>query len=233
MDRTPTAGEACRPVHWWTIVQALAWIITGTDEVVERVAHIRSIGGLNGLRPRNRQPPLFPDQAPAELMRAAREGRLPIFGRMSPNDLQKRIPRHPDALLIDRSGIAAIGTESQLRVGVSWSWLCVQADDCRRCWPAHSATKPTNETKAPVVDGTQAPRQRAHGGRASQADHNLWYVKYRDALIAVGKSSSGPEDEAACKDALRERYDRERLRTARREHAPDTWKSTGMRRGKR
>jgi hypothetical protein len=120
--------------------------------------------------------------------------------------------------------------------GMFWADLRFRADDVRAAWAAPPPTKrdlevePTVKAAAPEV----GPRQRPPGTRASQAEHDRWFKKHRDALIAAGTSSNSKEDETAgrAEGALGTRFDRDRARDARERLAPSEWKSTATRRGK-
>jgi hypothetical protein len=71
---------------WWTVVQAITWIVWRRLLLVERAAGIRTIAALQRLQELRPvavgdDPPISPAEAPAELVRAARDGRVAIHGR--------------------------------------------------------------------------------------------------------------------------------------------------------
>jgi hypothetical protein len=91
-----------------------------------------------------------------------------------------------------------------------------------------SAEMPVGETTTPQRPAPAALGQKA---RATKAEHDKWFIQYRDACIAAGKSPNVNEDESAGRAALGGRYHRERARDSRARLAPDEWRSTGKRKG--
>ena len=72
--------------RWWTVVQAVVWIIRRNLLLVERASGIRTFAALQRLqelRPVSvgDDPPIPLAAAPAELNRAVKDGRVGIYGR--------------------------------------------------------------------------------------------------------------------------------------------------------
>jgi hypothetical protein len=72
---------------WWSITQAIVWIVKRDRALTERAANIREIQALESWELDSRQPapgespPIPLMAAPAELLRAAAENRIVIRGR--------------------------------------------------------------------------------------------------------------------------------------------------------
>jgi hypothetical protein len=79
---------------------------------------------------------------------------------------------------------------------------------------------------APEPPSKASPKRRV----APQREFDIWYRQHVVRCKAEGLSPSVHEDEKAARDHFRDRYDRDRLRSARRRLAPSNWKATGKRR---
>jgi len=127
---------------WWTIPQALIWIVTRSESQVLRATGARSLANIayvTGLRPVSdpRKPPVSAAAAPDELQQAWTAGRITIFGREWGRGPSRSVSNCSVLRIQDHRAGVCIGNSSLYR-GTSrfWSNLCVRADDCKRCWPA-------------------------------------------------------------------------------------------------
>jgi hypothetical protein len=127
---------------WWTIPQALVWIVTRSESRALRAAGARSLANfayITGLGPVSdpHKPPVSAAAAPDELQQAWTAGRITIFGREWGRGPSRSVPSRSDLRIHDHRAEVCIGDSSLYR-GASpfWSNLCVRADDCKRCWPA-------------------------------------------------------------------------------------------------
>ena len=83
----------------------------------------------------------------------------------------------------------------------------------------NSTALPKSERSAPI-------RKRS----ASQGEHDTWYRQYVAKCKASRLSPNTSDDEKAARDYFKERYNRDRLRDARRRIALAAWKSRSKRR---
>jgi hypothetical protein len=158
--------EGDQHAEWWSVVQAIAWIVEGTSQAVERAASVRGIQGLQGLRlrptSRGDGPPVSLSAAPADLLRAARLGRLMIHGRQGVTSELQTVPvRYEDrAILNDLRGQLCFGDEKMQRAGQLWLDLSVRADECRRQWPERLSIsgQPDDGDKQDVASGGMGAR---------------------------------------------------------------------------
>jgi hypothetical protein len=138
---------------WWTIPQALIWIVTRSESQVLGATAARSLANLayiTGLRPVSdpHEPPVSMVAAPDELQQAWTAGRITIFGREWGRGPSRSVSNRSDLRIQDHRAEVCIGDGSLYR-GASpfWSNLCVRADDCKRCWPApHEHAVPTSRS---------------------------------------------------------------------------------------
>jgi hypothetical protein len=122
---------------WWTIPQALIWIVTRSESQVLRATGARSLANIayvTGLRPVSdpRKPPVSAAAAPDELQQAWTAGRITIFGREWGRGPSRSVSNCSDLRIQDHRAEVCIGNSSLYR-GTSrfWSGLCVRVDDCK------------------------------------------------------------------------------------------------------
>jgi hypothetical protein len=130
------------PSPWWSLPQALVWIVTRSESQVLRAASLRTIASLRrmtGIKPLSvhGEPPVILAVAPDELLRAWQARRITLYGRERGKGTSRSIPRRGDRCLRDHRGEVCLGdTTLYFDTRPFWSNLSVRADDCRRCWPA-------------------------------------------------------------------------------------------------
>jgi hypothetical protein len=130
---------------WWTVPQAIAWIVGRSELSVERVAGVRTLyttqQRLLGVQPASRgdQPPISLDRAPLVLIQAARSGRLTIKGCLTGTAELKPAPVGSLSAprLCDRDGDSCLEDNSPFANRSSyWKDLWVYAEECMNQWPA-------------------------------------------------------------------------------------------------
>jgi len=130
------------PSPWWTVLQALVWIVTRSDQAVIRANGLRTLASLRRLTwgvppPGHAEPPISPSAATHELIRAWRARRVAIHGREGGTGSSRPVPPRNDRHLRDYRGEACLGLKTlYFNSHPFWAGLMLQADDCRRCWPA-------------------------------------------------------------------------------------------------
>jgi hypothetical protein len=117
-----------------------------------------------------------------------------------------------------------------------WSRLRLLPDELLKIWPLvpiAGAQRPADgESNARLTVDQREKARRPHMAKASQAEHDRQYAKYRDACVAAGNSPNVNDDEAPGRDALGGRFDRDKWRDSRRRLKAKDWSSTGKRKGK-
>ena len=140
-DRAVAAGAT----DWWSAVQALAWLVERTEAAVERTARLPLMRALRFVMPRlqprsfDGRPPVSLDDAPIELLAAARHGRIVLQGRQRGIGPLARVRIWPDHRLQDRGDTVCVGGADVYRGGAFWSDLWLSAEACRACWPGSPA----------------------------------------------------------------------------------------------
>jgi hypothetical protein len=135
---------------WWTVVQAITWIVWRRLLLVERAAGIRTIAALQRLQELRPvavgdDPPISPAEAPAELVRAARDGRVAIHGRRGGSGKREAGSGKRDSVrlrgylqapwLADHGNEVRLTNEQMTRTGDYWTDLWVRSDECMAEWP--------------------------------------------------------------------------------------------------
>jgi hypothetical protein len=146
---------------WWSIPQAIIWIVTRSDPQVLRVNGLRMIANvqrMSGIRPGAslQDPPLSLAAAPDELVQAWQARRISLYGRKWGRQPSRLIPTRISLRLRDHRGEACLG-ENTLYFDTCpfWSDLWVQAEDCKRCWPGlgeHAAASRPVPAARPTSD---------------------------------------------------------------------------------
>jgi hypothetical protein len=188
---------------------------------------IRSLQHVSGLRATatGEEPPIALTAAPDELLRAGRAGRLIVRGQEWGRAPSARVPVRAmlEPRWNDRDGQACIIDGH--RDGRFWAELWVRADECQGLWPPPASM--AGASLRPSVEDKKAT------ARVSKAAMDAWYATYVARCVAKGLAPNVLEDEAAARKQFGDRYDRDRLRDARRRLAPSPWSSRQKGRGKR
>jgi hypothetical protein len=128
-------------VQWWSIVQAIAWMVERSERAVERVIKVPLLRSLPLMTPRlvptstGDLPPVSLAAAPDELLRAARARRITIQGRLRGVGERERVLVQLDDRLRDHKGAPCIGGADVYRGGRFWSDFSIRSDECIGQWP--------------------------------------------------------------------------------------------------
>lgn len=132
---------------WWSIPQAIVWIVTRSDSQLLRAGGVRTIAGvrrMKGIRAASipHEPPVSLAAAPNELLHAWRARRIELFGRQWGKEPSRSIAGRSDLRLRDYRGEVRLGDGTlYFDTHPFWSDLSVRADDCKQCWPVPAAGK--------------------------------------------------------------------------------------------
>lgn len=144
------------PSPWWSVPQALVWIVTRSELQVLRVARLRTIASLRrltGIRSLSvpEEAPVTLAAAPDELAQAWQARRIALYGRKGGKGPSRSIPGLRDLCLRDHNGEVCLGDRT-LYFGTRpfWSSLSARAEDCRRRWPSpdHQTPRPSRRSTA-------------------------------------------------------------------------------------
>lgn len=142
MPRDWAVTEGGSASAWWSVPQALVWIVTRSELQVLRAASFRTITSLRrltGVRSLSvlEEASVTLAAAPDELTRAWRDGRVALHGRRWGKGPSRSIPDRKGLCLRDHHGELCLG-DSTLYFDTRrfWSDLSMRADHCRRCWPS-------------------------------------------------------------------------------------------------
>ena len=130
------------PSPWWSVPQALVWIVTRSESQVLRAASLRttaSVLRLTGIKSVSvpEEPPVTLAAAPDELTQAWQARRIALYGREWSKGPSRSIRGRSDLCLRDHQGEICFGGRTlYFDTRRFWSNLSVRADDCRRCWPS-------------------------------------------------------------------------------------------------
>lgn len=140
---------------WWSIPQAITWIVTRSESHVLRADGVRMVAGLGRMTGMRRasgpdEPPVSLAAAPDELLQARQARRIALFGC--------KWGKEPSRLIIGPRGLGLRDYQGEVCLGDRthyfdtrpfWSNLSVRADDCKRCWPGLATrTQPASEPLA-------------------------------------------------------------------------------------
>jgi hypothetical protein len=132
---------------WWSVPQALIWIVTRSESQVLRAANLRttaSILRLTGIKSLSvpEEPPVALAAAPDQLVQAWQARRIALYGREHGKGPSRSIRGRAGHCLRDHLGDVCLGERTlYFDTRRFWSNLAVRVDDCRRCWPS-----PLNQT---------------------------------------------------------------------------------------
>ncbi len=126
---------------WWSIPQAITWIVTRSDSQVLRADGVRTVAGLERMTGMRRasgldEPPVSLAAAPDELLQAWQARRIALFGCKWGREPSRSIVGPRGLGLRDYHGDVCLGDRTHyFDTRPFWSNLSVRADDCKRCWP--------------------------------------------------------------------------------------------------
>jgi hypothetical protein len=126
---------------WWSIPQAIIWIVTRSESQVLRADGVRTMAGLGrmiGMRWASRldEPPVSLSAAPDELLQAWQARRIALFGRKWGKELSRLILGLSGLRFRDYRGEVYLADRTlYIDRRPFWSNLSVRAGDCKRCWP--------------------------------------------------------------------------------------------------
>lgn len=138
MSLQPTAT----PLFWWTISQAIAWIVTRDEDQAAGSPDVASLDQLPPLTPNQflERPPIPKTDAAWELLRAWDEGTVNIFGAKNGHGEPIAVPK-PKYKFTARflTHQARLWLELRLEVGSGpmefWTSLAVRPAHCKATWP--------------------------------------------------------------------------------------------------
>jgi hypothetical protein len=154
MNEKPASGDD----KWWSVPQAIAWIVSLDEWEVARVRGIDLFEQLPCLPTcqSTGRPPISQTEAPLEFLKAWREGHLEILGTGKGG--QETIPRPPAhrgagfieiykrGLSLRMESIASIEGDRIVRDSPYWSRLWVRPEQCKARWPAPPLSLPPGRT---------------------------------------------------------------------------------------
>jgi hypothetical protein len=166
---------------WWSIPQAIIWIVTRSESQVLRADSVRTVAALERMIGMRRAsgldvPPVSLAAAPDELLQARQARRIALFGC--------KWGREPSRLILGPRGLGLRDYRGEVCLGDRthyfdtrpfWSNLSVRADDCKGCWP-EPATR-TQPASGPSVSAR----------RPSDGEVRAFIEEKREALRAERK----------------------------------------------
>jgi hypothetical protein len=182
--------ESVKAGPWWSVPQAIVWIVTGSESSVENARPLITIASLRQLAivpiATGEGPPRTLNDAQAELMGAARAEKIGISGQ-TPNGLREIIPASAlkVSALIDLNGLKEClpcvmepRQPLQPETGRHWLHLWVRADECMKRWPGDIVPK----------DGEgQSAERTSLADRITDDQKREWMRQYRRSLKDAGK----------------------------------------------
>ena len=194
------AGTANNSFQWWSVVQAVAWIIWRSLRLVERASGMHTFAALRGLRELRPAsagdgPPISLAAAPGELIRAAEDGPVGIYGRQRGSGRPERVAMRghlQKPWLADGGNEVRLVNEPMVRTGQYWADLWVRSDECMNRWPADRG-KPSGGLLAPSP------------GLSRETDDQIrdWMIRYqrdqRTPTSGMAETSSSRRQESGSK----------------------------------
>jgi hypothetical protein len=166
---------------WWSIPQAIIWIVTRSESQVLRADGVPTVAGLGRMTGIRRasgldEPPVSLSAAPDELLQAWQARRIALFGRKQGKEPSRLILRASDLGLRDHRGQVCLGDRTlYFDTRPFWSNLSVRAGDCKRCWPE------------PATRTLPSSRPSMSGRRPSDSEVRAFIEEKRKALRAERK----------------------------------------------
>jgi hypothetical protein len=179
--------------HWWTVLEAIAWIVARSDEAVADAGlAAKTFNDLRSqeLRPASggEAPPVSLEAAPFDLMRAAEAKRVSIWGRYCGTEALNRLKIDGDHVISDFADKMAIVDlkdfhERKWWDAVYWSDLVLDAREVQAFWPAPPKAK---IQPCPVARITRDAAAEGATPLPSSQAIEIWISDTRDALITQG-----------------------------------------------
>lgn len=124
---------------WWSIPQAVVWIVTRSEAQVVRAGRARTLSQVERLAlPPSSQgadPPASATAAVEALRQAWQGRRIGVAGRLGGRAAAAPVPVAADLRFQDHRGEVCLGEDGLYRgAGRFWSDLWVRAEVCKRCW---------------------------------------------------------------------------------------------------
>jgi hypothetical protein len=173
--KRPTSQRAS---DWWSVTQALAWIV-GRNESVVREIEVAGERTLWALRHNRKivpvaaggKPPIPLIVAQSQLLQAARSGKIKLMGHKFAIERLAKVPVSEDFVMDDYEGMVCVG-ERGFDYGEWWGALSVRESECKSSWgPADS--KSTVAVKASVrAPSAFLSEMGKKGAAARHAKHN-------------------------------------------------------------
>jgi hypothetical protein len=141
------SAKSVEAPQWWSVPQAIVWIVSGSASSVEDARPLVTIASLKQLAllpiSTGEGPPRSLNDARAELMRAARAEEIGISGQREDGVRELvSVPMLKASNLIDLNGLyecmpCIIKAKEPLQPdsGRHWLRLWIRADECMRRWP--------------------------------------------------------------------------------------------------
>jgi hypothetical protein len=160
--------------QWWSLIQIAAWLSTRSEKDVKRVADLEELRELThaGLRPVGVDgAPAVPIQvALSEVLRAAADERLSLFGHERGQGRLVKIPVRARHIPVDMDGKACIRDADMYRPrSTSWNYVVAKPSECRSVW---------------------LPRSQGDKSLQEMIAWTIWEKKRR---IKIGKEHTGPD----------------------------------------
>jgi len=179
------AGTANNSFPWWSVVQAVTWIIGRSLLLVERASAIRTFAALQRsqeLRPVSvgDDPPLSLAAARAELISAAKDGGVRIYGQQRGSVRQERVDMQAHLQtpwLADHGNEVCLLNEQLARTGLYWADLWVRSDECMNRWKDDHAAQD-------AMQGGKDDRGKRSGRLSRETDDQIldWMIRYQRNL---------------------------------------------------
>jgi hypothetical protein len=204
---------------WWTVVQAVVWIITRSLLLVERASGVRTFAALQRLqelRPVSvgDDPPISLAAAIAELNRAAKEGSVGISGRRRGSGKRESValrgPLQTPEVRLQTPWLADSGNGNEVRLSNEamtrsrdyWGDLWVRSDKCMTRWPAAPAADTTSPASTPATAPPRKPtyqREIKYSPKQVPLEFQRWAKKQHKAGRIITEEMAltamiGPKD---------------------------------------
>jgi len=121
---------------WWSIPQAIIWIVTRSESQVLRADGVRTVAGLGRMTGMKwasdlNEPPVSLSAAPDELLQVWQARRIALFGRKWGKEPSRLILGLSGPHLRDYRGEVCLADKTlYIDTRLFWSNLSVRADDC-------------------------------------------------------------------------------------------------------
>jgi hypothetical protein len=173
--------ESIKAGPWWSVPQAIVWIVSRSAAAAGDAEGIKFLSGLSQLEliaksPPDGDPPITLWYAPDALLQAAIRGELAITGLDCGTGKQGRVR------MVDLKGPRwkpyAGGEAIVDNEGSAWAELWVRADECMKRWPGDIVPK---DEKGPSSEPASL------ADRTTDNQKREWMWQYRRNLKDAGK----------------------------------------------